>query len=265
VAESFFFGTKPQNLFGVYHAPETHADRDLGVVIAPPYGSEYMKTHRALRQLALRLARSGFHVLRFDFRGCGDSAGEPDDACLDVWVEDLDTAIDELKDRTGVGRVALAGLRLGGTLALLAAARRRDVEALALWEPILDGPAYVAELTDLGRTWRRQKRIETGRAADDEAADILGFPLANSLRQSLSDLSLELRRRPARRVLLLLESEPPPSASRLLESLRGFGARPEERRVTQAQIWRHDDGADRALIPQSTLKCVVSWLAGDDA
>jgi pimeloyl-ACP methyl ester carboxylesterase len=66
-------------------------------------------------------------VLRFDFRGCGDSEGDEAVAGTDAWRDDIGTAVEELKRRAGAARVALAGLRLGGTLAAQAAAGRDDV------------------------------------------------------------------------------------------------------------------------------------------
>lgn len=258
MSEPFFFGTETERLFGVYHEPTSMADRDEGVVIAAPYGRELMKTHRALRQLAIRLARAGFHVLRFDYRGCGDSAGEAEPCGVAEWTEDLGTAADELKDRTGVGKIAFVGLRLGGTLALLAGARRRDVEALVLWEPILDGAAYAAEMQEVGRLYRRANRIE----ADAGPEDVMGFPLGGPLRQSLEELKLTMRRRPARRVLFLAEGDPTPDAERLSAALKKLGATPESRPTAQARVWLGSQGVARALIPQEALKSVVGWLAG---
>jgi pimeloyl-ACP methyl ester carboxylesterase len=258
VSEPFFFGSGAERLFGVYHEPTSMADRDEGVVIAAPYGRELMKTHRALRQLAIRLARAGFHVLRFDYRGCGDSAGEAESFDLAAWVEDLQAAADELKDRTGVGRVAFVGLRLGGTVALLAGVRRRDVEALVLWEPVLDGPAYVAEMRKLGRHYRRANRIEAGSGPED----VMGFPLAGPLRESLEGLTMAMRRRPARRVLFLAEGDPGPEAEQLTATLKTLGATPESRPTAQARVWLGSEGVARALIPPEALKSVVGWLAG---
>jgi pimeloyl-ACP methyl ester carboxylesterase len=50
--------------------------------------------------------------------------------------EDIDAALDELVRRSGVSRLVLLGIRLGGTLAALVAGRRRDVARLVLWEPL---------------------------------------------------------------------------------------------------------------------------------
>lgn len=264
-AEPFFFGAKNAEMFGVYHAPATVADRDVGVVIAPPFGPELLKSHRALRQLALRLSRAGFHVLRFDFRGCGDSAGGPEPLDLEAWTSDVGVAIDELKDRSGVSRVALAGLRLGATVGLLAGVRRRDVEALVLWEPILDGPAHLAELAQKAADWRSAERLEAPGPAEGEITEIMGFIVGPPLRRSLSALSLELQRRPARRVLLLVEDEPLAPALRLIGDLRRLGTVPEERRVPEARSWLDVEKPGRALVPQAAIGSVAGWLSGEAA
>ena len=70
-----------------------------------------------------QLAAQGWHVLRFDYFGTGDSAGEFDEADLTGWEADIEQALDELLDMAGARKVALVGLRLGATLAARVAAR----------------------------------------------------------------------------------------------------------------------------------------------
>ncbi len=264
--EPFFFESETESVFGVYHAPETLADRDVGVVIAPPWGREYLKAHRALRQLAVRFSRSGFHVLRFDFRGCGDSAGDAVAVDLESWKRDVGAAIEELRDRSGVSRVAIVGLRLGATVALLAAGKRRDVAALALWEPVLSGTDYVIELASLARSWSKGLRIEPAPLPVGIRSDVMGFALGERLAQSLESLSLEFARRPAGKVLLLSEEPPTGDAERLLGNLRELGASTSDQRAPEAKVWSDsEDGVARALIPQAILGNIVDWVASEVA
>ena len=109
----FFFGSSEERLLGVHHPPRGRVPREVGVLLCYPLGQEYMRAHRAFRQLAMLLARRGFHVLRFDWFGTGDSAGAGEEGSIARWLEDARTAIDELKDTAGVTRVSLVGLRLG--------------------------------------------------------------------------------------------------------------------------------------------------------
>ena len=63
-----------------------------------------------LPQLAKRLSGIGFHVLRFDYYGTGDSAGDADEGDLRQWHDDLSAAVDELKDTAAIQMVSLIGL-----------------------------------------------------------------------------------------------------------------------------------------------------------
>lgn len=132
MANVFFFGASERRLFGVYDAPAK--GKRKGVVLCNPLGAEYYFAHQSLHYLGQLLADEGTHVMRFDWFGCGDSAGaEPgDDASR---LEDLDWAIDELKDTAGVRKVDLVGLRAGAGPAL-AAAKRKDVSRIVLWDPV---------------------------------------------------------------------------------------------------------------------------------
>ncbi len=108
----FFFGTGGKRLFGVFHPP-VGTSKKLGVVLCQPLHREYLLAHRAMRVLASSLAKSGHPVLRFDYYGCGDSAGDGGETRLDRCCEDIKAAVSELQDMGGVRNVGLVGLRLG--------------------------------------------------------------------------------------------------------------------------------------------------------
>src|SRR5262245_65327269 len=108
-----FFGDPRRRLYGVHHGPLQGTQRDLGVIIAPAFGHEYVRSHRALQQLATRLAQARFRVLRFDFHACGDSSGSAWPNELAPWLDDLDAAVREVRLRARCPRIALVGLRLG--------------------------------------------------------------------------------------------------------------------------------------------------------
>ena len=116
------------------------------VVLCYPLWQEYMRAHRAFRQLAMLLSKAGFSVLRFDYFGTGDSAGESDAGDVSRWTHDISTAIDELKDTAGVSKVSLVGLRVGASLAAAVAAERKDLDRIVLWDPVVGGKAYVEKM-----------------------------------------------------------------------------------------------------------------------
>jgi pimeloyl-ACP methyl ester carboxylesterase len=112
--------------------------RRRAVVFCPPFGQEFTRTHRAGRLLAQRLAANGFDMLRFDYYGTGDSAGEDHEFDPGGAVDDAVAAIGEAQDLGNTRRVTLVGMRDGAAVALRAAAQARGVDRLVLWEPIVD-------------------------------------------------------------------------------------------------------------------------------
>lgn len=185
-----YFESSGEKLFGMYHAAGRAPARRAGIVICPPFGHEYIRAHRALRQLAVALSDHGHHVLRFDYFGCGDSAGDASTADVGQWLGDITSAIDELKDISGVTRVCLVGLRLGATMAAQVATVRQDVEALFLWDPVADGGKFLSELEDLQRRWLRGRPGSHRFARAAEVAEVIGFEVTPRLRRSIEPLQL---------------------------------------------------------------------------
>jgi alpha/beta superfamily hydrolase len=199
--EPVFFGDPA--LFGVYHPALADAERPLGVLLCPPIGHEQTRSYRALKGLAEALARAGHHVLRFDYRGVGDSDGEFAEATADRWCDEVARAAEELAALSGMKEQWLVGLRLGAALAVRAqAASRRGrsrarVRALVLWDPVLCGRDFLETADQLHATFVRDvtrfprlSRIAGG-ASPATADERLGYPYPESLRESL--LALDLR------------------------------------------------------------------------
>jgi alpha-beta hydrolase superfamily lysophospholipase len=91
--------------------------------------------------LASRLSGEGYGVLAFDLRGHGESGGAiPADGQYTVFLQDVAAARHFVSARTDVvpSRLALIGASIGGNLALLDAAARPGVTAIALLSPSID-------------------------------------------------------------------------------------------------------------------------------
>jgi pimeloyl-ACP methyl ester carboxylesterase len=145
--EPQFFGSQHAPIFGLYHEPAAGQARRSGVVICPPLGEEIFPAHRVLRVLATQLARLGFPALRFDYLGCGDSSGDDLDVTIPTCVDSLSRAAGRLHELSGCERVVAIGMRFGGTIAGLSAAASPGLfHDCVLWDPVLDGGAYVRHL-----------------------------------------------------------------------------------------------------------------------
>jgi len=259
--EPLFFGPDGDALFGCIHQPATGGvSRDLGVVLCAPFGQEYLRAHRSFVQLAARLASRGYPVLRFDFHGCGDSSGETEDGRLGRWIADAGTALDMLRERSGCSRLGLIGLRLGASVAALAGAARGDVDSLILWDPVIDGRGYLAELRGMHREMLRYEYVDPqlNLSEADSTEEVLGFALPPPLRSEIEQMDLlSLATAPAERVLML-ETEGADSAEGLQGHLAALMTDLELRRSTTPRVWLTEPG--KGIVPLKLIESMAAWL-----
>jgi len=85
-------------------------------------------------QLATALADAGFAVIRYDKRGVGQSGGRNEFATLSDYADDVVAVVKFLEKRKDIDpkRIALVGHSEGAAVALLAARRAGQVDAVAL-------------------------------------------------------------------------------------------------------------------------------------
>lgn len=137
---AFFMGTAQRRLFGIHEPAAAHEGKARAAVLCQPWGDEYIYAHRSMRQLAVRLSLAGFHSLRFDYFGTGDSAGDECDTDPAGLRADVGAAIETLKEIAATPKVTLIGLRAGANVAAHAAASSPGaIESLILWDPIIEG------------------------------------------------------------------------------------------------------------------------------
>jgi len=120
-------------LVGVVHAPADLCGT-TGVVVVVG-GPQYRAgSHRQFLQLARHLAAAGYPVLRFDYRGMGDSGGQPRD--FRGVDEDIRAAVDALlATDPRLRSVVLFGLCDAASAALMYAASDPRVRGLMLANP----------------------------------------------------------------------------------------------------------------------------------
>lgn len=128
-----------EQIYCVWHGAV--GNRRGGVLVAPPFGRERMDGYTTMVTWARRLAASGFDVVRFDYRGTGESTGRFDDFDLHAWLDDLQCVAAAFAARLPAQPLVLHGLRLGALLAAAAFAAGRG-DALLLW----DAPAHAKDL-----------------------------------------------------------------------------------------------------------------------
>ena len=238
--EAFFFENQRQQLLGVLHTP-TVGDVRGGLVFCDPYGEEKHYTHRTFVRFARQLCAEGFCVLRFDYRGNGDSEGGLEDTTLTSQLSDIGCAVDLIAGRCTEAPLGLLGLRMGGTLAALVARDDPRIDMLALWSPILNPKEHFEQLyrnESIAAAWKGATRLERKTLSDALESDGLieaqDCVLTGRAYSEYSAIDLEeMDLRPGCRVLIA-------------DVGRNSGT---NRRATE-RLWAQSDDIERRLIDE---------------
>jgi uncharacterized protein len=231
---AFHFGSRQRRLFGYYEPAQAHLKGVRAVLLCHPIGNEQVFAYRTMRQLAARLVRAGFHVLRFDYFGTGDSYGDTGEGDLAGWCGDIETAIEELKDITGANNVNLIGLRLGANLsAQVAAHHPKEINKLILWEPL--------EVKELAVAGKSSARPAESSPRSNGSQVLEGFS-RGAIRSQATSL-------PPSTLLLLTVRPPSPTE---------FGAVAVEY-VADSPAWI-EERLETGSIPASAIQRIVDWM-----
>ena len=250
------FGSRSRRLHGIVDEPQPGAYCGRSVVLCYPQGQDYATAFRSFRVLATRLRNAGCRVLRFDYYGTGDSEGDLQDASVDQWVADVCAAIREVR-LMGLTDVSVVGLRLGAALAALAA-RQEPIARLALWEPVLDGAAYLGSLRTMHETWMQDER-RNGRSAASTDEDVFGDRPGVMLREQLTRIDLWSLSSALPSVQLVWHGEEP-QHEQFASALRQKGASVTTTRVDGPTIWSRSPVMPEPAVPNRALQAVISFL-----
>lgn len=242
-----------RQLLATVHRPPRLRPRGSAVLLCAPFGEEAARAHRSLRVLAQQLEAEGYCTMRFDYAGTGDSSGEVDEHGVEHWLDDIAACAEALRAMSGAPRTTLVGLRLGASLAALAAARHGlAARHLVLWEPVVDGARYLAALRARHRAYLTE---ELGRAPTgvDEA---LGTPITPALAAGLSGIDLAAQPPQAEQLTVLRARD-----DEALARLRA--ARPEGPGVRwmadpAADVWDSDAALNAAVVPAASIAAIVA-------
>jgi pimeloyl-ACP methyl ester carboxylesterase len=245
------------------HAPPRLRPRSAAVLLCNPFGEEAARAHRIYRVLAQQLERLGYAVLRFDYGGTGDSLGEAADVRVDDWVRDVGVAAEELLRASGAKKLVAVGLRLGGTLAALATSRGElRLRHLVLWDPVVDGAAYLRELASMHRSYMRQEmgsmewqdRLQV--RADGVPTEALGSPISDALAAELAAIDLAAEELRTEHVTVIRTRD---GLGRLRERLEGA---PTCRwiELPSSAAWNSDAALNATVVPMDIVQAVVARI-----
>jgi uncharacterized protein len=122
-------------LCGVWEKPEHNTDK----VIILAHGITVDKDELGVFvRLAEQLVGEGFAVIRFDFRGHGESEGKSEEMTIEGELMDMKAALGFVEEK-GYENIALLAASFGGGIGTLFTANNQErLSCLCLWDPVLN-------------------------------------------------------------------------------------------------------------------------------
>jgi alpha-beta hydrolase superfamily lysophospholipase len=257
----FFPASDSTPLCGVYHAPGGTTAK--AVVIAPPLFEERKSAYGAMVLLARGLAAAGCGVLRFDYRGSGESGGEGGQRRWNDLAGDLDAACAAVRKLSGCEKVALIGARLSATLILTEAARLKPERVVAI-APILKGATEV-------RLWRLRSKMRselggeappTSERTAEGALDLDGFPVHAGFFDDLQKIDLSSRPAPVECPTLLIQISHRENAAPDYERLASaLGPQAQLACIKALPFWERVENADTGEMQRRVAEFVEERAA----
>jgi pimeloyl-ACP methyl ester carboxylesterase len=257
--ESVWFGPPDNPLYGRLRKPIDERIRG-GVVLVPTIGREVHMSRYALRTISALLGAQGFLTLRMDFIGTGDSGGTIEEGNVDVmWRDNVSSAVALLR-HSGVTNISVIGMRLGATVAGVAAIQcDLQLSSLVLWDPCESGRRFLRESAALEALHQHDPRVNEGKpyetsefALSPERAEELGrLNLAKSGPGKFADRVLILTR-VNREVSDALKN-------RLSEADVEWAVTDEQ----EAMLGASDQ--ERSIIASHSLQLMTRWLSDTPA
>ena len=267
----FFFPNGNYRLFGVLHEAKEPSKKE-GFVFCSPFAEEKLWVHRVFVNFARDLAGNGYPVLRFDYMGNGDSEGNFEESSLETMLSDTRCAIRTLREKIGaLESVNLLGLRLGGTIAALVAENTSNINRLILWEPVVNGSAYMREMLRINLATQTSvyKKILyntdalIGMMKEGKTVNVDGYEMAWPLYEQIAGIDLPGRGNTCEgRVLIVQISRKEGSISQSLRKLKEKYARCELAVSVEEPFWkeiRHFYSRANNL-----FQMTMNWLKEDD-
>lgn len=119
-----------QTVAGALHLP----DVEQPPCVIASHGLFSNKDSEKYTALGDRFHPRGIALLRFDFRGCGESEGTTSEITVSDRLRDLSAAIEFVRSYPRIGsRIGLMGSSLGGYISLAESGDEEDIRAVVTW------------------------------------------------------------------------------------------------------------------------------------
>lgn len=129
------FRSAGQQIIGILHLPKAKKRVPLLVFVHGWSGNSLGVWNAFFVKAARIFAKNGFAVLRFDFRGSGNSEGEFENQTISSMLLDLKNILDQIVKHEAINnnKIALVGHSQGGYLSILHTVKDKRIKAVILW------------------------------------------------------------------------------------------------------------------------------------
>ena len=210
---SNWMNTTAGKLFYWQHLP-TDKVKNCVVIIIGPIGPEYMHCFRSIRLLADTVAQSGFHCIRYDPIGMGNSSGCLEDENIwNKWIESPKEIYKNLSKQFGFSNTILIGLR-SGNLILSECINDMPVSASVFWYPYTRGTAFIRDIELLDSILYGEDAYKLNSTLNGG-----GYPVTNELKSSISNINITNKKFINLPKALIIASKETSNKSKLHEKL----------------------------------------------
>lgn len=160
---SFVVINKGQKIFGITHKP-LHIKKPPVILFCHGLGGHKTGRYRVYVELAETLVRANIAVVRFDFRGSGDSEGALSEMTIQDQLSDALAMLNYISESQeyDLTKIGIFGRSLGAAIAIQAAAIHGDIKSLAVWVPLFNG-----------KQWENQwEKVQSGEISSRDAIEI---------------------------------------------------------------------------------------------
>ena len=265
--KALFIDGSPGNLFAIYWPP-MDGIVTKAILHIPAFAEEMNKSRRMVALQAKTFADQGYAVLVLDLFGTGDSEGDFGEATWQIWLQNIATAIDWLKQQ-GAQMFNLWGLRVGALLAMDFASRsQHPIERLIFWQSVVNGDVFVTQFLRLriaaavmDRNLPQERTSELKQQlTDGKAIEVAGYLLNPNLIKSMLALRTDDLDLSTVKDLMLFEivasedKELSPANAKFIETLHSKNQRATIKTVVGSPFWSTQEIVEVPDLITQTIK-----------
>lgn len=239
-----------EEVFFWHHIPKKNC-KNVAVIIIGPIGPEYISCHRSIKLLAEQLSHSGFHSIRYDPIGMGNSSGTLDDE--NIWSKWKKTPVcisEFLTKKFEYDDVILIGLR-SGCILLSEVLNQLPTKTIILWHPIIKGTTFIRSIQLLDSVLYEDSDVTNNNILEGG-----GYPFTEALQSEIKKIDLLSQDYTNIKNTLLINSQS--NKHPLKDILHSIGSKIDSYSL---------DGLDDMIkqvtlskIPYTNIEIIVNWL-----